>query len=347
MPGIDETQAFHPLRIAVLTVSDTRDEERDSSGRLLVERLAEAGHELAGRAIVPDDVGAIQRRMPAWVADERVDVIISTGGTGSAAQDVTPEAPRPLFDREMDGFSVLFHQASLARSDSRRFSRVPVGDRSAIRLFSAFPARPAPAGMAGILFWARQPLSPLLAGGEYPALWESRRMSRFSHVDAEGRPRMVDVTDKSATNRRAIADGQLICLPEPLEQVRAGTAPKRAVVQTAEIAGMMAAKRTAELTPLCHPLSLTSVAVTIELDDGANARTSSPARRCRSERTGSSSRRMSSARAISRSSMRGRARTDTFATGARTSKRATNYSKPADCSIRARSSRRRPGMLPM
>lgn len=112
MPGIDEKLAFHPLRIAVLTVSDTRDEESDSSGRLLVERLAGAGHELAGRAIVPDDVEAIRSRVSAWVADERVDVIISTGGTGFAARDVTPEALKPLFDREMDGFSVLFHQAS-------------------------------------------------------------------------------------------------------------------------------------------------------------------------------------------------------------------------------------------
>lgn len=112
MPGIDEKLAFHPLRIAVLTVSDTRDEESDSSGRLLVERLTEAGHELAGRAIVPDDIEAIRSRVSAWVADERVDVIISTGGTGFAARDVTPEALKPMFDREMDGFPVLFHQAS-------------------------------------------------------------------------------------------------------------------------------------------------------------------------------------------------------------------------------------------
>lgn len=112
MAGIDETLTFHPLRIAVLTISDTRDEESDSSGRLLAERLTGAGHALAGRALVPDDVEAIRGQVSAWVGDDGVDVIITTGGTGFADRDVTPEAVRPLFRREMDGFSVLFHQAS-------------------------------------------------------------------------------------------------------------------------------------------------------------------------------------------------------------------------------------------
>ena len=112
MPGIDETLTFHPLRIAVLTVSDTRNEESDSSGRLLAERLTGTGHELAGRAIVPDDIEAIRSQVSAWVADDGVEVIISTGGTGFSERDVTPEAIKPLFRREMDGFSVLYHQAS-------------------------------------------------------------------------------------------------------------------------------------------------------------------------------------------------------------------------------------------
>jgi molybdenum cofactor biosynthesis protein B len=113
MPGIDETLAFHPLGVAVLTVSDTRTEETDTSGRLLAERAAAAGHRLAGRAIVRDEVEAIRRQVSAWVADQEVDLIISTGGTGFAPRDVTPEAVKPLFRREMDGFSVVFHQASL------------------------------------------------------------------------------------------------------------------------------------------------------------------------------------------------------------------------------------------
>ena len=112
MAGIDETITFYPLRIAVLTVSDSRDEATDKSGALLAERLAAAGHELAGKAIVRDDVEAIRAQIGLWAADERVDVIISTGGTGFAPRDVTPEAVKPLFRREMDGFSILFHHAS-------------------------------------------------------------------------------------------------------------------------------------------------------------------------------------------------------------------------------------------
>lgn len=112
MPGIDESLAFYPLHIAVLTISDTRDEESDRSGALLAERIVGGGHQLAGKRIVPDDVEAIRAQVRAWVADPNIDVVITTGGTGFAPRDVTPEAIRPLFRREMDGFAVLFHQAS-------------------------------------------------------------------------------------------------------------------------------------------------------------------------------------------------------------------------------------------
>ena len=113
MPGIDESFEFHPLRIAVLTVSDTRTMETDTSGGLLVERLTAAGHRLAARALVRDDIVAIRGQVQAWVDDPEVDVILTTGGTGFAPRDVTPEAVKPLFRREMDGFAVVFHQASL------------------------------------------------------------------------------------------------------------------------------------------------------------------------------------------------------------------------------------------
>ncbi|HVI05049.1 MAG TPA: cyclic pyranopterin monophosphate synthase MoaC [Sphingomicrobium sp.] len=94
-----------------------------------------------------------------------------------------------------------------------------------------------------------------------------REASEFSHVDAAGRARMVDVSAKEMTARIATARGELICRRETLAKVRAGTAPKGAVISTAEIAGIMAAKRTAELIPLCHPLALTKVAVRIGIDD--------------------------------------------------------------------------------
>jgi molybdenum cofactor biosynthesis protein B len=132
MAGIDSSLPFHPLRIAVLTVSDTRDEESDRSGPLLVERLTNAGHDLAGKAIVSDDVESIRTQVRAWAEDPQVDVIISTGGTGFAPRDVTPEAVKPLCRREMDGFAVLFHQAShgtvgLSTLQSRAFAG-QVGD---------------------------------------------------------------------------------------------------------------------------------------------------------------------------------------------------------------------------
>jgi molybdenum cofactor biosynthesis protein B len=127
LAGIDESLTFYPLRIAVLTVSDTRDEQTDKSGALLAQRLQEAGHELAGKAIVRDDVEAIRTQVKRWVEAEDVDLIISTGGTGFAPRDVTPEAVKPLFRREMDGFSTIFHQASfgtvgLSTLQSRAFA---------------------------------------------------------------------------------------------------------------------------------------------------------------------------------------------------------------------------------
>ena len=113
MPGIDPNLTFHPLRIAVLTISDTRTEANDTSGTLLVERLQSAGHELMARAVLRDDVEAIRATIRCWVSNYDIDVILTTGGTGFAPRDVTPEAIRPLFRREMDGFSVVFHNASM------------------------------------------------------------------------------------------------------------------------------------------------------------------------------------------------------------------------------------------
>jgi cyclic pyranopterin monophosphate synthase len=92
-------------------------------------------------------------------------------------------------------------------------------------------------------------------------------MSRFTHFDENGRARMVDVSDKKVTTRTARAQGFLTCKAETLAEVRAGTAPKGSVIQAAELAGIMAAKRTAELIPLCHPVPLSKVEVTIEIDD--------------------------------------------------------------------------------
>ena len=112
MAGIDETRPFVAVGIAVLTVSDTRKLDNDRSGDTLVERITLAGHRLAARDIATDDAEAIRSVVNKWVADETIDVVITTGGTGFTGRDITPEALEPLFDKRMDGFSEVFHRIS-------------------------------------------------------------------------------------------------------------------------------------------------------------------------------------------------------------------------------------------
>jgi molybdenum cofactor biosynthesis protein B len=118
MSRIDESRPFVPLKIAVLSMSDTRSLADDKSGATLAERLEQAGHILADRKIVPDDVEAIRAALRAWIADPNVDAVITTGGTGFTGRDVTPEAVRPLFEKEMDGFSIAFHMVSFGKIGS-------------------------------------------------------------------------------------------------------------------------------------------------------------------------------------------------------------------------------------
>jgi molybdenum cofactor biosynthesis protein B len=115
-PGgrIDADKAIKPVRVAVLTISDTRDAESDTSGAILAARVTEAGHELADRAIVRDSVEEIRDKIEAWAASGFVEAIVTTGGTGITGRDVTPEAVEPLFDKKLDGFSVVFHMVSYA-----------------------------------------------------------------------------------------------------------------------------------------------------------------------------------------------------------------------------------------
>ncbi len=127
MVGINDSLVFYPLGMAVLTISDTRNEETDTSGALLVERLTGAGHKLLDRAIVPDDVDAIQAALQRWIAHPEIEIILTTGGTGFSPRDNTPEAVKPLLRREMDGFAIAFQQKSLqtvgvAAMQSRAFA---------------------------------------------------------------------------------------------------------------------------------------------------------------------------------------------------------------------------------
>ena len=112
---LDESIAFRPVRIAVLTVSDTRTPADDRSGDTLVERLTGAGHILADRAIEKDDAGMIAGRLLGWIADPAVDCVIATGGTGVTGRDVTPEAFAAVWDKEIPGFGELFRWLSYAK----------------------------------------------------------------------------------------------------------------------------------------------------------------------------------------------------------------------------------------
>ncbi|MCR6499223.1 molybdenum cofactor biosynthesis protein B [Shinella sp. CPCC 101442] len=112
MAKLDETRPFLPVGIAVLTVSDTRSLADDRSGDMLAARITEAGHRLAARAIVKDDVAEIRAQVETWTRDDAIDVVITTGGTGFTGRDVTPEALEPIFEKRMDGFSEVFHRIS-------------------------------------------------------------------------------------------------------------------------------------------------------------------------------------------------------------------------------------------
>src|SRR5580658_6639509 len=115
MSSTDESRTFIPLNIAVLTISDTRALADDKSGTTLADRLTAAGHRLAAREIVTDDIEAIRAVVRRWIADAGIGAIVTTGGTGFTGRDVTPEAVEPLFEKRMDGFSIAFHMLSHAK----------------------------------------------------------------------------------------------------------------------------------------------------------------------------------------------------------------------------------------
>ncbi|WP_434053248.1 MAG: molybdenum cofactor biosynthesis protein B [Roseibium sp.] len=142
MSRIDESRPFIPLNIAVLTVSDTRKLEDDRSGNTLSERLTKAGHLLAERKIVTDDIEAIQAIVRDWIGNAGVDVIISTGGTGFTGRDVTPEAIEPLFEKRMDGFSEVFHRISYDKIGTSTIQSRATGGVAGATYIFALPGSP-------------------------------------------------------------------------------------------------------------------------------------------------------------------------------------------------------------
>jgi molybdenum cofactor biosynthesis protein B len=155
MPGIDESRTFLAVNIAIVTVSDTRTPSNDASGDTLADRIVQAGHHLAARTLVKDDVGAIIALIEQWIADAEIDVVIATGGTGVTGRDVTPEAFQRLYDKEIPGFGELFRMVSYAKiGTSTMQSRATGGVAKGTYLF-ALPGSPGACrdGWDDILRW--------------------------------------------------------------------------------------------------------------------------------------------------------------------------------------------------
>lgn len=155
MNKLSSEREFIPVRIAVLTVSDSRDLSTDKSGAILVDRLEEAGHQLAEREIVTDDVDNIVAQLNVWIADDKVDVVISTGGTGVTGRDVTPEAFQKVFEKEIPGFGELFRTISLPKIGTSAIQSRAVGGVSRGTYLFALPGSPGACkdGWDDILKW--------------------------------------------------------------------------------------------------------------------------------------------------------------------------------------------------
>lgn len=142
MAGIDESRQFQPVNIAVLTVSDTRTSANDTSGDLLAERIAKAGHRLIAREIEPDDPGRIETRLRGWIANPVIDVIITSGGTGITGRDVTPEAFHRVLEKEIEGFGELFRMLSYNKIRTSTIQSRALGGVSGGTYLFALPGSP-------------------------------------------------------------------------------------------------------------------------------------------------------------------------------------------------------------
>ena len=142
MSRIDETKDFIPVRIAVLTVSDTRTLAEDKSGDTLVDRLTNAGHLLAARAIVQDDRATIAARLRQWIADPMIDVILSTGGTGLTGRDVTVEAHRDVYEKEIEAFGTIFTIVSMQKIGTSAVQSRATGGVAGGKYLFALPGSP-------------------------------------------------------------------------------------------------------------------------------------------------------------------------------------------------------------
>ena len=150
--SIDKRKSFVPVRIALLTVSDTRSLANDKSGSVLVERIETSGHQVVGREIIRDDRQQIRSQLENWIKSTTVDVIISTGGTGLTGRDVTVEAHRDVYEKEIEAFSIVFSIVSMKKIGTPLFNHVVLLALLVERIYLLFPAVPAPVRMHGMKF---------------------------------------------------------------------------------------------------------------------------------------------------------------------------------------------------
>jgi molybdenum cofactor biosynthesis protein MoaC len=268
-----QQQAAHeqtaPVRCGVVTISDTRTPRSDTSGQAICTALEQAGQQVLHYAVVEDTAA----RIVAAVHECRAagcQVLITSGGTGIAQRDTTFEAIDGLLHKRIPGFGELFRMLSYQEIGSAAMlSRAMAGVYQGMLIFCL------PGSTAAVRLALEQLILPELTH----MVWELHRQadteppsaagaaSQLSHLDEQGNARMVDVSDKAVTLREAVARGSVQMQPETLRLVISGGVPKGDVLAVARVAGIMAARRTPELIPLCHTLLLTHVAVTFTPDE--------------------------------------------------------------------------------
>jgi cyclic pyranopterin phosphate synthase len=253
------------VAFAVLTISSSRTAETDESGDALVATLEDAGHAVVARDLVSDDRQAISERVTEFVADPNVDAVVTTGGTGLTADDVTTDALAPLFDREIPGFGEEFRSQSvedvgphglLTRATAGIVDGVPVfclpGSEQAATFGASELVDPIVEHVVGLTETSEQPSSESL-----------------THVDDEGTAQMVDVGDKPDTERRAVARGEIHLQPTTVEAIRESAVEKGDVLATARIGAIRGVKHTWESVPMCHQIPITNVDVDISLQEAS------------------------------------------------------------------------------
>jgi molybdenum cofactor biosynthesis protein B len=263
-----------PIHCGILTVSDSRTPDDDTSGAAIRLALEQAGHTVSRYAIVPDDLAEIVAQVRQF-EQEGCQVLLTNGGTGIARRDVTIEAVEGVFDREIPGFGEVFRSLSFQEiGASAILSRATAG------IFRTMLIYCLPGSTGAVRLAMEQLIIPTLPH----QVWELHRSSvrahplptrssppQLTHLDAQGQAHMVDVGEKASSWREAIARGGVQMDVQTLHLIGAGDIPKGDVLAVARVAGIQAAKRTAEIIPLCHSLPLTSIALVFTPDEKARA----------------------------------------------------------------------------